>query len=338
MGRLTRITVAGIPYGFQELSFDVGPVTLNYVAGPENDLPLVLIPGQMESWQGYKCVLPELAQRFEVFVPDLRGHGRSTRTPGQYSYNVCGDDLKCFLQDVVQRPAIIAGLSSGAVLAIWLAASVPDEVLAIIAEDPPIFSSIWPRIQDEKLMARNFQLAVDVLGNPGPRDVERYLSKVGVPVQGKPDLLRIPEFIVKVMFFMARLNRAVRPKMPYDVPFLPFNMRAGFKFLSEYDVDFSRSTLDGTLSKDFNPEDALQRVKCPVLLLWAHGYRHDTWGLVGALDEQDVERVKQLVEDVQVVDIPGAHEMHMVQPRRYLDEIVGFLDRLKEQHKLPAQS
>ena len=146
MDKLGRTTVAGVPEGFSEWSFATDGVTLNYVVGPDNGLPLLLIPGQMESWQGYKCVLPELSKRFHIFVPDLRGHGKSTWTPGQYSYNICGNDLKCFIQEVIQQPALVAGLSSGGVLAIWLAAYAPEDVLAIVSEDPPIFSSIWPRI------------------------------------------------------------------------------------------------------------------------------------------------------------------------------------------------
>lgn len=217
MAKLGKTQVAGIPEGFQEFNFTIKDVTINYVAGPDNGLPLLLIPGQMESWQGYKCVLLELAKRFHIFVPDIREHGKSTWTPGQYLYNICGDDLKHFIQGVIQQPTLVAGLSSGGVLAIWLAANAPEDVLAIIAEDPPIFSSIWPRIQDEKFMARNFRLAVDILGKPGERDVARYLSEAGAPVEGKSELLKIPPFIIKIMFFMARLNRTVRPHSPYDV-------------------------------------------------------------------------------------------------------------------------
>jgi pimeloyl-ACP methyl ester carboxylesterase len=335
MDKLTKIKIAGMPEGFQELSFTTNGVTLNYVLGPDNGLPLLLIPGQMESWQGYKCVLPELSKRFHVFVPDLRGHGKSTWTPGQYSYNICGDDLKRFIQEVIQKPTLVAGLSSGGVLAIWLAAYASKDVLAIISEDPPIFSSIWPRIQDEKFMTRNFKLAVDILGVPGKRDVERYLSEVGIPVEGKSELLKIPSFIIKSMFFMDRLNRAVRPDSPYDTPFLPYNMRAGNKFLSEYDTDFSRATIEGDLSRDFCPEDALKRVKCPMLLLRADAYRHETWGLVGAMDDKDLERVVSLVENLQCVQISGAHEIHLVQPRRYMDEVIKFVDALRETNKLP---
>ena len=129
MDKLTKIKVAGISEGFQELSFAIDGVNLNYVVGPQHELPLLLIPGQMESWQGYKCVLPELSKRFHIFIPDLRGHGKSTWTPGEYSYDICGNDLKRFVREVIQRPALIAGLSSGGVLAIWLAAYAPEDVL-----------------------------------------------------------------------------------------------------------------------------------------------------------------------------------------------------------------
>jgi len=328
------VKLAGIPKGFKELSFTTGDVSLNYVLGPDNGLPLLLIPGQMESWQGYKPVLLELSKRFQIFVPDLRGHGKSTWTPRRYSYNICGDDLKHFIREVIQRPAIASGLSSGGVLAIWLAANAPEDVLAVIGEDPPIFSSVWPRIQNEKFMANNFRLAVDILGKPGERDVEGYLSQVGVPVEGKSELLHIPPFIIKTMFFLARLNRAVRPNSPYEVPFLPFNMRAGFKFLSEYDTDFSRATLNGDLSKDFSPEETLKRVKCPMLLMRAHASRHETWGLLGAIDDNDLERIVSLVDDLKVVQIPGGHEIHMVQPKRYIDELIEFVDDLRERNKL----
>jgi len=338
MDKLTQIKVAGIPEGFEELQYVMGDVTLNYVVGPDNGLPLLLIPGQMESWQGYKCVLPELSRQFHVFVPDLRGHGKSTRTPGYYSYNICGEDLKRFIQEVIRQPVLVAGLSSGGVLVVWLAANASESVLAIISEDPPIFSSIWPRIQEEKFMCRNFRVAVDTLGGEvGERDPEKYLMNMGAPAEGKTDLLMIPPFITKTMGLMYRLNRRLRPGSPYDVPFFPYNIRAGMKFLSEYDTDFSLATIDGRLSKDFDPEDALKRVRCPMLLLWAYATRHETWGIIGAMDENDLQLVGALVKDFRYVEIRGAHEIHMTQPRRYIDEVMRFVDDLRAQNKLSIE-
>jgi pimeloyl-ACP methyl ester carboxylesterase len=309
-------------------------MTLNYVVGPDNGLPLLLIPGQMESWQGYKRVLPELSKTFQVFVTDLRGHGKSTWTSGRYSYNICGNDLKNFIRGVIRRGAIVGGLSSGGVLAIWLAANVPDDVLAVIAEDPPIFSSVWPRIQNEKFMVRSFKNAVEILGKPGERDVEGYFSQMGIPAKGKTDLLLIPPFIVKIIFWLYRLNRGLRPNSPYDAPLLPYNIRCGFKFLSEYDTDFSRATIDGDLSKDFDPEETLRRVKCPMLLMRAYASRDPYWGLLGAIDDDDLERIVSLVGDLKVVQMPGAHEIHLVQPRRYIEELKGFVVGLRAKNKL----
>ncbi len=328
------VPVAGVPKGFQELCFHTGEVDLNYVVGPDHGLPLLLIPGQMESWQGYKLVLPELAKGFHVFVPDLRGHGRSTWTPGHYSYNICGNDVRQFLREVVGQPALVAGLSSGGVLAIWLAANAPEAVLAVIGEDPPVFSSVWPRIQSEKFMARNFQVAVDVLGKPGERDVIGYLSKIGVPVEGKTELLTIPPIVLKIMSALDQINTRLRPNSPYDTPLLPFNVRAGHKFLSEYDTDFSRATISGDLSKDFDPEDTLRRVKCPMLLMRGPATRHATWGLLGAIDDDDLKRIVALVADMKCVEIPGGHEIHMLQPRRYIAEVTNFVDELRKKGKL----
>lgn len=115
-------------------------------------------------------------------------------------------------------------------------------------------------------------------------------------------------------------------------------MRAGQKFLSEYDTDFSRATIDGDLSKDFDPEETLRRVKCPMLLLRADGPRHETWGLLGAIDDNDLERIVSLVDDLKVVQIPGVHEIHMVQPKRYKDELIKFVDDLRAEGKLPPKS
>ncbi len=329
------IKVAGIPKGFKELLFTIDDVTINYVVGPDNGLPLLLIPGQMESWQGYKCVLPELSKRFQVFVPDLRGHGKSTWTPGHYSYDICGNDLRHFIREVIQQPAIVSGLSSGGVLAIWLAANTPEDVLAVIGEDPPIFSSVWPRIQSEKYLVNNFKVAIDTLGKPGERDIEQYLSQVGIPVEGKAELLKIPPFILKLLFFMSWLNRAIRPNSPYDIPFLPFSIRAGQKFLSEYDTDFSRATIDGDLSKAFSPEETLKHIKCPMLLLRVPASRHETWGIIGAIDDNDLERIVSLVNDLQCVQIPGGHAIHQEQPVRYIEELIKFVDNLRDKKKLP---
>ena len=86
--------------------------------------------------------MPLLAEHFQVFAVDLRGQGRSTRTPGRYTLDNIGNDLVRFLDLVVGRPAIVSGLSSGGVLSAWLSAyAKPGQVVAAVYEDPPLFAS-----------------------------------------------------------------------------------------------------------------------------------------------------------------------------------------------------
>ena len=48
--------------------------------------------------------MPRLAEHFEVFAVDLRGQGRSTRTPGRYTLDNMGNDLVRFIDTVIGRP------------------------------------------------------------------------------------------------------------------------------------------------------------------------------------------------------------------------------------------
>jgi pimeloyl-ACP methyl ester carboxylesterase len=98
-------------------------VALNYAVAGDADKPaLLLVPGQSESWWGYEAALPLLAEHFQAFAVDLRGQGRSTRTPGRYTLDNMGNDLVRFIDGAIGRPAFVSGLSSGGVLSAWLSA------------------------------------------------------------------------------------------------------------------------------------------------------------------------------------------------------------------------
>src|SRR6185503_14742249 len=106
-----------VAHAFDEQLVDTGEVELNYaVAGDASKPALLLIPGQTESWWGYEDAMPALAEHFQAYAVDLRGQGRSTRTPGRYTLDNMGNDLVRFMDLVIGRPTIVSGLSSGGVL------------------------------------------------------------------------------------------------------------------------------------------------------------------------------------------------------------------------------
>ena len=132
-----------VAHGFAEQLVDLGEIEMNYAsAGDATKAALLCIPGQTESWWGYEAAMPRLAEHFQVYAVDLRGQGRSTRTPGRYTLDNMGNDLVRFIDAVIGRPVIVSGLSSGGVLACWLSAyAKPGQIVAACYEDPPLFAS-----------------------------------------------------------------------------------------------------------------------------------------------------------------------------------------------------
>src|SRR5215467_3273078 len=127
-----------VAHEFSEQLVDLGEVQMNYAtAGDASSPALLLIPGQTESWWGYEAAMSRLAEHFQVFAVDLRGQGRSTRTPGRYTLDNIGNDLVRFMDTVVRRPTYVSGLSSGGVLTAWLSAyAKPAQLVAAHFEDP----------------------------------------------------------------------------------------------------------------------------------------------------------------------------------------------------------
>jgi pimeloyl-ACP methyl ester carboxylesterase len=70
-----------IEHSFPEQLADLGDIRMNYVEVGDRSLPaLLLIPAQTESWWGYEAALGHLGERFNAFVVDPRGQGRSSWT------------------------------------------------------------------------------------------------------------------------------------------------------------------------------------------------------------------------------------------------------------------
>jgi pimeloyl-ACP methyl ester carboxylesterase len=316
--------------GFVERTFDTGDVKLNYAEGPDAGPPLLLIPGQSMPWQSYQRVLPRLSRRFHVFAVDVRGHGRSGWTPGQYTFNNMGRDFVALLRDVVRAPAIVSGNSSGGVIAVWLAAYAPEFVRAIIPEDPPLFSCEWPRLRDDTWVYKLFQLCVETLARPEGKDLAGFFSRLELPVQGNAHLMKFPRPLAVFVGAVLRAYRQVRPTGPVDLPFLPLPVRLFVRGLSEYDPEFTKAFLDGSPGEGFSHEEALKQVRCPMLLLQAHSFRHPTHGLVGAMDEEDVRRVRSLVPHCEHVHLPAAHQIHVDRPDWFITEIVRVASALEE--------
>ncbi|WP_218617938.1 alpha/beta fold hydrolase [Cryptosporangium aurantiacum] len=174
---------------------------------------MVLLPAQTGTWQSYDRVLPTLARRHQVYAVDVRGHGKSTWTPGDYCWTSVGADVAVFLREVVGEPSIVSGNSSGGLLALWCAANVPQHTAGLVLEDAPVFSAEMPRFRDtDRYVHQGLQHAVAALEDFEHRDLADYLRGQTLPVS-ETRVKRMPDWFVRLLSrrIRADLRKRRRP-------------------------------------------------------------------------------------------------------------------------------
>jgi pimeloyl-ACP methyl ester carboxylesterase len=90
--------------------------------------PLLLIHGLGASSAMFQPLLPRLSARFQVIVPDLRGHGYSSRLPGPNGVDRLAADVEDCLDMLGVKSCIVLGYASGGVVAQQLARAYPGRV------------------------------------------------------------------------------------------------------------------------------------------------------------------------------------------------------------------
>jgi pimeloyl-ACP methyl ester carboxylesterase len=117
-----------------------GPdVELNYSERGEGP-PLLLLHGVAARWQVFGPLIPRLSQDWRVVAMDFRGHGKSGRTPGDYTIEAFAADALAVLDQVIGGPAVVYGHSLGGWAAIWIAAHHPELVQGLIIGDSALYA------------------------------------------------------------------------------------------------------------------------------------------------------------------------------------------------------
>lgn len=305
-----------IEHGFPEQRVDLGEIQMNFAVAGEADQPaLLLIPGQTQSWWAYESAMNILQGTHQAFAVDLRGQGRSSRTPGRYTLDNMGNDLVRFIDAAIGRPTIVSGNSSGGLLAAWLSAYArPGQIRGVVCEDPPLFASeVNPACGQSIRQSIGPLFAV----------MSKWLGdqwSIGDWAGAQAAFPReLPPYVLRALL---RMGIAAPPEQsgPPEVP----------QNLKEYDPEWARAFWTGLASASCDHERMLGAAKVPTLI--THHYREidpSTDGLMGAVSDLQVARARELIigagQPCDVLDLPDmSHAMHRDDPERFARAILEF--------------
>ena len=151
--------------------------------------PMILLHGGLGSGEMFGPTLPQLAERHQVILPDLQGHGRTADTDRPIDIRLMADDIAALIDHLGLDKPDVVGYSLGGGVALFTAVKHPDKVRRLVAASAHAWRSAIP----PEMLAQQAQVnaaAAEFMKDtpmyelyqrvaPRPEDFPRLLDKVG---------------------------------------------------------------------------------------------------------------------------------------------------------------
>jgi len=273
-------------------------ISLNYAAGSGDQPPVVLLHGVTRRWQDWLTLVPALTPQWRVFALDFRGHGRSSRVPGQYRIADYVPDVIDFLRRSLDQPAIVIGHSLGGNVAAAVAAEAPDRVRALVLEDPPL-EMAGPRLVESTFPAM-FRAYVRHIGSGRPiSEIAAELAETLIPAPGHTGLVRFGDIRDLVALRVVAVG------------------------LKQLDPEVLERPLAGTWLDGSDVAGSLRRITCPTLLLQADE------AVGGILPDSLASEAASLIQECTLLKLKGVnHNIHGNASELMGRLVVSFLSSL----------
>jgi non-heme chloroperoxidase len=124
-------------------------VTLDYVVqGPPSGVPLLLLHAIADSRRAFDPVMRHLPGSIRALAMSQRGHGDSERPDGGYRPEDFASDLAAFMDALDLSAAVVAGGSSGGVVARRFAIDHPGRTLGLVLLGSPLSLGDKPGVRE----------------------------------------------------------------------------------------------------------------------------------------------------------------------------------------------
>lgn len=109
----------------------IGKVKIHYIIEGEGP-PLLFLHGHRSDSLRFKGIIDKLAERFQVFAPDLPGFGKSGTLPVWHNLYNYQKYLLSFVEKIGLSNFVLVGGSMGGSLAILLSQKIPEKIKKVI--------------------------------------------------------------------------------------------------------------------------------------------------------------------------------------------------------------
>lgn len=272
----------------EERTAEIKDVRLRYYVGGEGP-PLLLVHGLGGAAANWAGVVPLLVGRHRLLVPDLPGHAGSTPFPAATTLDPYADRLDRLAELEAMEHAGVVGHSLGGLVGLRLAVNFPQRVSALV-------------------------LTASAGIRSSTREAERYLNLAAILrptrryARHREAISRSPALRMLVFGYFGASDPEAMPDGAVD------------GFLSAMDMHMDTATARRALVRD-DPRLDLERVACPVFLLW------------GARDNQITaedafEYARRLRAPLRMIADCG-HLLIGERPDACAEAIEGFLDGVR---------
>jgi pimeloyl-ACP methyl ester carboxylesterase len=282
-----------LPTGFRSEIIRVNGINLHYVIGGQGE-PMVLLHGWPQTWYEYHRVMPRLAERYTVIVPDLRGAGDSDAPAAGYDKETMAEDVHGLLDHLKLASVHLVGHDIGVMVAYPLAAKYPAQVKTLTLADAPI-----PGVEPSWTAASG----------------QRFLWHFGFHNEpGTPEVLTAGRERAYLQSFYKKFSVVAGAFSEEEIDVYaqayarPGRMTAGFNWYRAFDVDAARNV-------------ELQKTKLAMPVLMMGG------GAFGATEADLVAQGQVIAGSVRGAVIAGSgHWILEEQPDLFVTALRAFLD------------
>lgn len=251
---------------------------------------LVILHGLYGSSDNWISIARKLEDRFTIFIPDLRNHGKSPHTT-THTYQDMADDLFRFLNDNNIQKATFLGHSMGGKLAMMFASEYPERITGLIVADiaPKNYNSenkpFKTVLQHELILGLMEEL--NLVAVTSRKEIDYFLSE-----KLKDSTLR--QFLIKNI----HRNKEGYFEWKINVPVLKHALNS---ITSEVNSDWFA--------------DRRPILNYPVTFI--RGLNSDY------ITDQDIPSIKNIYPEARFIDIPDAgHWLHAEQPEKFVEAVL----------------